>query len=247
MTGRQVERNNAIDSMNDAQLASTPMYSDTLGLYNTRMNNSDQSNTEEKTDKQTLEGEHDRPIYRVTTYDGFPGTNDRSKKEIEVYDREKFIKALDPFKNGSTKQQLINLDGKEKVLKFGNSKHVQTEVLTAKLYKEVGAPTLNVDLIEVCGGDEKRLALISDYVPTPNDGKTLEPKLIELRNSPDFRRHVAADMIFANWNMCEKNNWIEVDSRMLRADTGGALDFCAQGSNEKKENLMQMKFLRLKG
>jgi hypothetical protein len=36
-------------------------------------------------------------------------------------------------------------------------------------------------------------------------------------------------MIFANWDLFKRDNWMQIDGRMVRADLGGALDRRAQG------------------
>ncbi|APR81329.1 Hypothetical protein A7982_06676 [Minicystis rosea] len=136
---------------------------------------------------------------------------------------------LETFTSGSTKPQKIKLaDGSIKVLKFGSPKHpehVVTEVLTQKIYEAAGIPTLGVELVEVDG----RLAQLTEFVES-----FTVPDIATIKTSPDFSRHVAADMILSNWDLFKHDNWMKIDGRLVRADLGGALDRRAQGE-EKKE------------
>lgn len=135
------------------------------------------------------------------------------------------FEVLDTFTSGSTKPKLVKMkDGSKKVLKMGNLKdsgHIQTEILTQKLYQYAGIPTLDAEYILVDG----KPAQLTDYV----EGGFIKPEIDELRSSPDFYHHAAADMIFANCDMFKTDNWAKINGRMVRADVGGSLDRRAQG------------------
>ncbi|GCF09524.1 hypothetical protein [Dictyobacter arantiisoli] len=178
---------------------------------------------------------------KMTTYSGDRDTRDanRGVPELRLYDQKEFT-VHHTFENGSTRPQLIELKNHEgeslKVLKFGNNeRQIQTEVLANNLYRELGVPVLKSRLIYVREneGSEAKLAQLTDLITKP-EGATLVPMSSELHNSPDFYRHVAADMIFANWDLFKTDNWMAVDKRMVRADLGGALDIRAQGGMKEK-------------
>jgi Domain of unknown function (DUF4157) len=138
---------------------------------------------------------------------------------------------LQVFASGSTKPEKIKLkpDGPIKVLKFGSRddpEHIQTEILTQKLYQYAGIPTLPAELVLVDGVP----AQLTDFVP-----KFEEPALEKLRASQDFWRHAGADMVFANWDLFKTANWMEIAGRMVRADLGGALNRRAQGALKTPE------------
>lgn len=158
-----------------------------------------------------------------------PVQRTKEKQEsIPEYSSDDF-EVLQIFDSGSTKPQKIKMkNGEIKVIKYGKDEgHLQTEVLSNKLYGKAGIPVLNVELIKVDG----KMAQMTDFVESFE-----EPQMDELMSSEDFIRHVGADMLFANWDLFKTANWMKIKGRMIRSDNGGALDRKAQGDMKDKED-----------
>ena len=132
------------------------------------------------------------------------------------------------LESGSTRPQLVRFgDGSRKVIKFGKDEgHLRSEFLTNQLYEAAGIPVLDAQLVLIDG----RIAQITDFVEDFE-----EPAFEDLVESPDFLRHVGADILLANWDMFKTDNWMSVDGRMVRSDVGGALDYRAQGDKKSDE------------
>ncbi|MFI5492924.1 aldo/keto reductase [Actinoplanes sp. NPDC051859] len=133
------------------------------------------------------------------------------------------------FTSGSTHpERVVMPDGSDKVVKFGrNPLQVRTEVLTQKLYAAMGVPTLDAQLVTI----DNKPAHVTDFTP---HGTIDRDGIAGLRLHPDFHRYVAADMVFANWDMFKADNWMKVGGRMVRADLGGALHVRAQGGTREQ-------------
>jgi len=91
-------------------------------------------------------------------------------------------------------------------------------------------------LVDKEDGSSPVPAQLTDYVKfeAPNVNA---PDVEVIRQSPDFYRHVGADMVFSNWDLFKHDNWMIIEGRLVRADVGGALDRRAQG--DKKEDFFK--------